>query len=195
MKILNALYPSYVANRLPFFILVGLLVFGLSANGQSEDPLNLAPSSDTVAPHSVRKATLRSTLIPGWGQLYNKKWWKVPIVYAGLGTTVFFVIDNHNNYQLYLGAFESRLDDNPNNDLFPLLNERQLIQIQDTFRRWRDLSIIVGALIYALNILDAHVDAHLYDFDVSDNLNASLQPALWNQSGSYASGFALTLQF
>lgn len=172
-----------------------LFIAFFTLQGQAQNPpVDSAASADTG--HSVQKATLRSALIPGWGQVYNKKWWKVPIIYAGLGTTAYLAVDNHNTYQIFINAFESRLDDNTANDQLLQYNERQLIELQDIYRRWRDLSIIIGGLIYALNILDAHVDAHLFDFDLSDDLTARWQPSLLRSTFAPPSvGLGLTLHF
>lgn len=172
-----------------------LLLLALAIPGKAQtDTANTTTVADTG--HSVKKATLRSLMIPGWGQIYNNKWWKVPIIYAGLGTTAYLAVDNHNTFKTFIRAFESRLDDDPSNDQLVFFNERQLIELQDIYRRWRDLSIIVGGLIYALNIIDAHVDAHLFDFDLNDDLTARWQPSVMRSTFAPPSvGLGLTLHF
>lgn len=132
-----------------------------------------------VEDHSVSKATWLSVAFPGLGQIYNKKYWKLPIVYGAMATTIYFAVDNHTQYRRYLDAFYIRIDDDPNTtDEFPLLDERQLIEFQDLFRKWRDLNIILTGFTYALQIIDAHVDAHLFYYNVDDDLTLRWEPTV-----------------
>jgi hypothetical protein len=151
--------------------------------------------SDTLRLHSVSKATWRSTIVPSWGQAYNKKYWKMPIVYAAMGTTIFFAIDNHSSYRRYLDAFNTRIDDDPNtsDEFVGIYDERQLIEIQDQFRKWRDLNIILTGFAYALQIIDAHVDAHLFYYNVSDDLSFRWEPSLIQTPNTNAIGVSLKL--
>lgn len=153
-----------------------------------------------VEEHSVSKATWRSVMLPGWGQLYNKKYWKAPIVWAGMGTTIGFAIYHHQNYIEFRDAFNIRIDDDPNtsDNYEGIYTDNQLITIQTTYRRWRDLSIILAVGVYALNILDAYIDAHLYYFDISDDLSMNLKPILMNDpfaSGMGSPGISLQLHW
>lgn len=147
---------------------------------------------DTVFTHSVSRATWLSVAFPGLGQIYNKKYWKLPIVYGALGTTVYFAIDNNRQYQLFLNAFNARIDDDPNNETFTQFDERQLIELQNIYRKWRDLSIILTGLGYALNVLDAYVDAHLFYYDIDDDLSMHWQPTVI--STPYSNGFGVSLK-
>lgn len=115
--------------------------------------------------HSPSKAAMLSSVFPGLGQIYNKKYWKLPIVYGALGAAVY--------------------------------DERQLIELQNYYRQQRDLSIILGALAYGLNILDAYVDAHLMYYDVSEDLSLRWEPALINNQANMPSaiGVGVTLSF
>lgn len=161
------------------FLIVLISVFAsIQVYGQEEEQ-----NADTLIiakDHSVYTGTIRSTIIPGWGQIYNKKYWKVPLVYAALGTTVYFAIDNHTQYRKYIDAFELRVDDDPTTiDQFdPSISTENLIILQDQYRKWRDLSLILTGLGYALNIIDAHVDAHLFYYDVSDDLSLNWKPTI-----------------
>lgn len=150
---------------------------------------------DTAHPHSVRKATLLSAVVPGAGQFYNKKYWKMPIVYAGLGTTIYLAYDNHQQYKLYLDAFYQRIDSTQTDQFENVYSTASLVQLQNIYRKWRDLSIIIGAAVYALQIIDAHVDAHLYYYNVSDDLSLRLQPGLLPNGALPAVGLNLTLHF
>lgn len=138
-----------------------------------------------------------SAVVPGLGQAYNKKYWKIPIVYATLGTTTYFFTSNNTLYREYKQAYINKTDGNPETiDDFPYYNETQIRELQDYYRRYRDLNIILTGLFYTLNIVDAYVDAQLVTFDVSDNLSMNLQPAL-NLSANKkpAAGLTLSLTF
>ena len=134
------------------------------------------------AEHSVKRAVLLSSLLPGSGQAYNRKFWKMPLVYAALGTTIYFAIDNHREYRYYSDGFEALIKgDDWFNGQF---SENNLIVIQNEFRKDRDLMIILAVLAYALNILDAYVDAHLFSYDMSENLSMRFEP--WQQQTPYS---------
>lgn len=157
-----------------------------------------AEVQSAILEHSISKATWRSVMVPGWGQLYNKKYWKAPIVWAGLGTSIGFAIYHHGNYVEFRDAYNIRVDGDPNTtDPYEgLYTANQLITIQTTYRRWRDLSIIIAVGVYAYNILDAYIDAHLFYFDISDDLSMVLQPTLIGGPFPSAMGSAgLQLQF
>lgn len=127
------------------------------------------------------KAALYSTIFPGLGQIYNRKYWKLPIVYAALGTAAYAVVWNYQQSQIYLDAFYEQTDpNNPDPDFFGIYTEAQLIELYYQHRRWQDLSIIIGAVLYGLQVLDAYVDAHLYDYDISDDISLHWQPTLFN---------------
>ncbi len=146
-----------------------------------------------------------SAILPGLGQAYNKKYWKMPIVYAALGGSIYGISFNNSKYQLYKNAYLLRIDGDPNtvDDFDPsaggaeVYTEGQLRTLQDYYRNNRDLSVIVTAVVYAVNILDAYVDAHLFYFDVSDDLSARWMPQKIydpSQRKSYP-GLQLTLEF
>ena len=172
--------------RLPFFISVFGLLVALSAQGQTDtlwrpvpgDTLQVVGSDelntvDTLF-HSSQKALVRSLIVPGLGQAYNKKYWKIPIIYAALGTSVYFIIDNNRQYDEFKQAYIDR--QNGLEDDYPQYTDDNLITLTDFYRRNRDFSVILTAGIYLINVLDAMVDAHLYEFDVSDELSIEVQP-------------------
>ncbi|AEV31390.1 hypothetical protein Oweho_0370 [Owenweeksia hongkongensis DSM 17368] len=148
--------------------------------------------------HSPSKAAMLSSTFPGMGQVYNKKYWKVPIVYAAMGAAIYAIIWNQDQYKIYEDAFYSRLDNDLSNDQFAgVYDERQLIELQNFYRQQRDLSIILGAVAYGLNVLDAYVDAHLFYYDVSDDLSLRWEPTIMNNQnyGTLGFGFGVTLSF
>ncbi len=129
--------------------------------------------------HSPQRAALYSTLLPGWGQIYNKKYWKAPLAWAIIGTPIGFAIYNQQQYREFSDAYLAAVDSDPNtqNPYEGLYSPEQLITLQTTYRRWRDLSVILAATAYALNIVDAYVDGHLYYFDISDDLTMRIEPS------------------
>lgn len=134
--------------------------------------------------HSVSKATWLSTFLPGAGQAYNGKYWKMPIIYGGIGYCAYLAVENHQIYRRYLDAFLMRVDSSGVDRYQGIYTERQLIELQNIYRDYRDLSIIIGAVIWALNIVDAHVDAHLYYYNVNDNLSFQLKPRMFQVGGN-----------
>lgn len=134
----------------------------------------------------VKKATTLSFICPGAGQVYNKSYWKVPIVIGGM-VSMGYVIDwNTRGFKRYKKAYELRADYDANPGNYPdgvskdefngRYSATYLKNLRDAYRRNRDLSIILTAAVYAFQVVDAHVDAHLKDFDVSDDLTVSIEP-------------------
>lgn len=146
--------------------------------------------------HSPLKATLMSTVVPGLGQVYNKKYWKVPIVYAGIGTSLYFAISNHNEYSRFRKAYLIRIDSDANSiDEFEgVLTEDNLRKNMDVYRRNRDFSYLIAGLIYVFNIVDAAVDAHLFTFPVNDNLSLNFQPTFFiTENNQLNKGFSIRI--
>ena len=125
---------------------------------------------------NITKATLLSAACPGFGQLYNKKYWKIPIIYGGLGATIYYYAQNNNQYKNYQSEYMSEIDDDPNTINNSGHNAANLITLQDYYRDRRDLSAFFLILLYSLNILDACVDAHLMNYNMNDNLSLYLKP-------------------
>ena len=147
---------------------------------QAQDSLKMQlPRERPIEMSRPMQAALLSAVLPGAGQAYNKKYWKVPIVYAGVAGFGYAIVNNHKIYVNYRNALIINNDDDPNTaNPFPGVGNDGLKRIRDAYRRYRDLSIILSIVFYGLNIADAVVDAHLADFDVSPDLSASLKPVL-----------------
>ena len=159
-----------------------------------QDTTKTTNTADDINPLSPAKAAFYSAIFPGLGQAYNKKYWKMPLVYAAIGTSTYFYIWNNNNYNEYRSAYKRRLA-GYNDDKFSFLDDARLIEGQRFYQKNRDISAMVTVAFYILNIVDANVDAHLQQFNVSDNL--TFEPQIF--SGDIYSrqniGFTLNYRF
>lgn len=146
--------------------------------------------------HSPSKATWLSAALPGAGQIYNGKWWKAPIIYGGFAATTYFIIENDKQLNFWSEVIDQRLDPDQTDEYALVYSDSQLFSIQNTYRRNRDLSIILTVAVYGLQILDANVDAHLYNFDVSDDISLHWEPTFVadSQVGMYY-GASLSIRF
>ena len=148
-----------------------------------------AKTAKAKKPHSPTKATIMSACLPGLGQIYNGKWWKVPIVYAGLGGLGYLVYSNYSEYSSYLHAYEFKTGDLPEGvtlnehetELAGKYSDSQLQTYKESYRRDFEFYTILTVAWYGLNILDACVDGHLYSYDISDDLSLSVDPYIRQQ--------------
>ncbi len=144
------------------------------------------------------KAALRSAVIPGWGQAYNKKYWKIPIVYGALAVPVVTFTYNLKWYNKTRYAYTVKYTrdtanyDNIDPELQPLSDESLRIY-RDDFRRNMDYSIIAFLIIWGVNVADAAVDAHLKDFNVSEDLSLKIHPG--HSQMSNTTGISIILAF
>ncbi len=173
----NSLFKYYICTvRITSIIVFIFLSVLLSA--QKQDSLQLKTNPDDVVKaktgtlvHSPKKAAILSAILPGSGQIYNHQVWKVPVVYGGLGALGFFVYDNNRVYNDYLTQWKYLTDADPNTNVRSELqgvSPDALHNAFSTFRKYRDQCIIGVVLLYAANIIDANVYAHLYKFNVDD---------------------------
>jgi hypothetical protein len=189
------------AGSLPRAVLVDSLVLeGAGLEKPYADSLVLSRKEDGQPKrHSPTAAAWKAVVLPGWGQIYNRKYWKLPIVYGGLGALGSWVWFNADQHRFYRQAFEAKTDDNPNTpDPLPFLSEASVISTKEFYRRQLDASILITVAFYGLQIVDAVVDAHLFEFDVSDDLALQWSPWLAAGQGSGGAGVAglyLNLKF
>lgn len=158
-----------------------------------EEELDYKPY-DALAP---ARAAFYSAVLPGLGQAYNGRYWKIPIAYAGLGVGVYFYINNDQQYERYRSAYKRRLagftdDEFIVNGTVRVTNEG-LIRAQRFYQRNKEISLLVLVGIYALNIIDANVDAHLQQFNVSEDL--TVKPAVNFNEYTGKTGYGLTLNY
>jgi hypothetical protein len=148
--------------------------------------------SNDIDPLTPAKAAFYSAILPGLGQAYNKKYWKIPLVYAGIGTSLYFYIDNNRKYNQYRDAYKRRLE-GYTDDKFSYLDNSRLIAGQKFYQRNRDLSALVTVGFYVLNIIDANVDAALIQFNVNENL--SLKPEIYPKDVTFRPNVGLTFNY
>lgn len=196
------------------FVFFALLLVGLNLNGQvveADTTQLLEEANQAEEVHSPKKAAIYSAILPGLGQAYNKKYWKIPLVYAGFGTIGYFIYWNNDNYQILRQAYSDLTDDDPNTDSYLDLEGSSYYDLnnptdfnnfktgvakqQDYFRRNRDLLIISIVGFYGLNIIDASVDAHLFNFDISEDLTMNWQPTMQSFNNQTIYGFNCTFSF
>ncbi|SFB44710.1 DUF5683 domain-containing protein [Algoriphagus aquimarinus] len=183
-------------------ILVGLLLFCFSLSTvalaqEKESPAPPKPKEKpdySSLPKNPRKATILSAILPGAGQVYNGKSWKVPLIYGGFITDIYFINYNNRLYQVFKQAL-SDFDDELVTD-FPSLNRDGLVRNVNYWRKNRDLCYLLLGGIYALNLIDANVDAHLSGFDVSDDIALKFEPHYERFSSNNTSvGLSIKLNF
>lgn len=179
------------------FIFIFTFLIYLSASF-SQTPKPTADTTKKVSAHSPNKAMIFSVCMPGLGQTYNKKYWKIPIAYAAMGTTIYLFSTNNKLYKEYKQAYINKTDTLSSTiDLYPSYSESDLRTLSGVYRRYRDLNVILTALFYTLNIVDAYVDAQFITFDVSDDLSLHFSPALnfYSLKQKPAAGLTLSLTF
>jgi len=168
-----------IFSLLVFFFFL-LLFFPKPVLSQADNRHIEVPDSILEKEHSPTKATLMSAFVPGLGQIYNKKYWKVPIIYAGFGVLTYFIVFNTDLYIDFKCAYIESSYGNMNGSYSDLVNrytKDELLSGREYYRRNLEISCLITALWYALNIVDAAVDAHLYTYNITDKLSLKVEPA------------------
>lgn len=200
-----------------FLLHLLLLTITVSAQSQVADSLQSMPDTARfktgirkqfsmrwqLQPHSPFKATVLSLAIPGAGQIYNgmakegsffRKYWKVPVVWAGVGTCVAFIDLNTRNYRYFKKQYIAAADDDPLTIPTGNANSFNLKQGMDYYSRFMDISYMSLLGVYILQAIEANVDAHLFYYDISNDLSLRWHPSYF-VAGSRHHGLGLTLQF
>ena len=165
-------------------------------NAHREDSIHAKRAVNKAIYGSARKATIMSACFPGLGQIYNRKYWKAPVIYAALGGLGYWGVTNHIKYKYYSDNLRAENDDDPSTVNSSLYNSSQLITQKKYYQKYRDISIMLGALVYLVNIIDANVDAHLRTFDVSDDLSLQINPySNFDYNNKLQAGLSLKLKF
>jgi len=183
-------------------IIIGALLL-LSATAMAQDTL-VPKAMDTLVTkaqeplvpkkeHSAKRAAYMSAILPGLGQIYNGKWWKTPIIYAGFGGVGYLAVTSHNNYKTYLTAYKIKTGDLDEGEvpsekaiqLSEVYMASQLQAYKESYRRDFELYCIIAVAWYGLNIVDAIVDGHLYTYDIGDDLSFHVDPYLPQSENPY----------
>jgi hypothetical protein len=195
-----------VRNKL-FYIFIFLIANSLFA--QKSDTLTVVEENGLIIKETVlekepynplapAKAAFYSAVLPGLGQAYNKKYWKIPIIYAGIGAGIYFYSTNNKEYNRFRDAYKRRLAGFTDDEFWgeedtPIVSDERLIDAQKATQKDKNLSVVVTVAFYLLNIIDANVDAHLRQFNVSDDL--SLKPNFEINPFDSKANYTLTLKY
>jgi hypothetical protein len=158
----------------------GQVVFTDSYDSTFIENMDVVDEFQSVSEQDPNKAAVLSAILPGLGQAYNKQFWKIPIIYGGTIIIGHYISYNHQLYHEFRSAVTAAVDNsaitvNYYDDSF---STETAIRNRDKFRRDRDFLMIMGGVFYLLNIVDAHVSAHLKEFDINDNLSLNIQPSI-----------------
>lgn len=153
-----------------------------------------------IDPLAPARAAFYSAVIPGLGQARNKKYWKIPIVYGAIGTGIYFYLDNNKVFKRYRNAYKRRLAGFTDDEFYglnstPILSNEALIRAQETLRRNKELSLLITIGLYALNIIDANVDAHLLQYNMDTNLAVKPYLDFDTPDNSVQLGLSLNIKF
>jgi hypothetical protein len=181
----------------PIVLITVLTFFNTMGATAQNDTLSQAPVKKSKPKHNYRpgRAALLSTILPGAGQFYNRRYWKPPILYAGAAALAYWINFNSTEYNRFNKAYASRISfraDTTQSAIqpgeFEGFSDNQLKVYRDSYRRDIEFSIIITTAVYALNIVDAYVDAHLRQFDINEDISLSVQPLLYSYNYSQFAG-------
>lgn len=155
-------------------------------------------NKDKYDPLAPSRAAFYSAVVPGLGQVYNKKYWKIPLVYGGMAAGVYFYLRNDDDYNRFRNAYKRRLAGFNDDEFFgegatPVISNDRLIDAQRSAQRNKDLSIVVTLAFYLINIIDANVDAHLRQYEVNEDI--SLTPQFKLNEFDNTANYGLALKF
>lgn len=168
-------------------------------------PILTSPSAEQVKYDSLhvlllpfqpnpKKSALYSAILPGAGQLYNRQYWKIPVIYVGIGVATYFLVDNSKQYQRYRRGYISRINNPGFEDEFTAVGRTigDLKILQDFYKKNLDMTVLFTTLGYMLQVMDALAFAHLKNFDISKNISLKMQPLVLPNGGV---GMGLALRF
>ncbi|MGB0427705.1 MAG: DUF5683 domain-containing protein [Flavobacteriales bacterium] len=175
-----------ISSKIKYSILIVCLLQSILCFSQAKK---------TEVEHSPNKALLLSMALPGAGQIYNQKYWKLPILYGGFALSAYLISENNKTYKVYKNALDIRLSGGED-EFIAIYTEDNLRQLQQAYRNDRDLNILIAVGIYALQSIDAYVDAHLFNFDVSDDISFYIKPQVHHQfDGEMAMQIGFSLDY
>lgn len=190
----------YIIFLFGFFPVLGQEADSLAMSNKNEslkieEKINSVPEYDPLAPS---RAAFYSAVIPGLGQAYNKKYWKIPIVYAGMAAGMYYYKINSDDYNRFRNAYKRRLagytdDEFYGNGSEPLISNDRLINAQRSAQKNKSLSLMVSLGFYLLNIIDANVDAHLQQYEMLEDL--SIQPIIDTDPIDFKTQYGIQMTF
>jgi hypothetical protein len=139
-----------------------------------------------------KKAALYSAILPGAGQVYTKKYWKVPLIYAGLITSAYYINESHALYDTYKQTYLNRLEGDRTDEFIGTYTDANLVTLTAHYRRNTEVSALLFTLTYVLNIVDASVNAHLFNYNVSEDISIIVQPIYFSKEN--VSGLSLSIK-
>lgn len=182
-----------------------MLLMGVSMSSYCQNKKHASDTTlhygDNVSVHLYKKkvfepnpkrAGLYSAILPGLGQVYNRQYWKVPVIYAGLAVAGYYFVDNLTNYQNYRKAYIGRINNPyPTDKYVDIYTQDQLQQLQNDYNRYLNLTVLFTGVGYTLQVLEAITGAHLKNFDVSRDISIHAQPVVF----PHAIGVGLAVNF
>ena len=167
-----------------FFIgLLATLLF-YSTISFSQDSTTVTIDSVKLSVHHTfqpnpKKAGMYSAIVPGLGQLYDRQYWKIPVIYSGFAVAGYFFINNLNNYESYRIAYIGRINNPyPTDKYVGLYTTAQLQQLQNDYNKYLDLTVMISVIGYSMQIIDAITSAHLKNFDMSRDISVKFRPVI-----------------
>jgi hypothetical protein len=179
-----------------FLILIFSNFYSFSQKTEISEGLILSDSliKQEIDPLRPARAAFYSAIVPGLGQAYNKKYWKLPIVYGAIGAGIYSYSFNQKKYKEFRNAYKKRLDGtSQTTDDLGFLDDSRLLAGQKFYQKNRDLSLLITVGLYILNIVDANIDAHLLQYNVNENL--SIRPDLQQDDLTYKQNLAFTIGY
>ncbi len=157
--------------------------------------LSAQQPTEPVKAHSPKRATIYSAILPGMGQVYNKQAWKIPIIYALGATTTYIAINNYQNSIKFKNEYFNRLD-GKTSELLPdysTYSDESILSLHEAYNKNFQLSVMITGVVYLLNIIDAMVYGHLFDFDINEDLGASIKPFATPSFGCFSPSIGMSL--
>lgn len=173
------------SSRIYIILLLAICILAMPKYGMAQSTKdsttalqeNPNPKKEKFQP-KPKKSGLYSAVLPGMGQIYNRQYWKAPVIYTGMAVAGYFLAFNIDKYNTYRKAYIGRISNDPTiHDSFEGIYDTQsLKQLQDGYKRYVDISVLVTALGYIIQVMDAVTFAHLKNFDVSKDISMQVQP-------------------
>ncbi len=198
---LNSFKSDISFRAISLTVLMALSFVSFSQSNRADSIFLNREDIETIETYSQldpNKAAIFSAVLPGMGQAYNNQYWKIPLIYGGGLLIGHYIEYNHRIYHEFRNALVAEVDGRPEtiNPYAGRFSQDALTRNRDAFRRNRDMLIVIAGAFYLLNIVDAHVSAHLHEFDINENLSMKVSPSIESTPlFSQALGVSVSLRF